>query len=139
MDLEELRCMVRKSLREHLKEVRRGLRSAPKNLSDFRMQLIVAFAATSQHGLSEWVENETLDGGHVFNEVYSTYDNIMTELDGAPTINRDAEYKNIAPSYIHDLVVDLVGLHGVGNRDVDVTEVATKVTAAMVPMSSRRR
>lgn len=142
MDVNELRSMIRSSLRRQLKETRQKL-STPKNLSDFRLALSAALEkAGAPADLVDQVSDVGYEGGGVFEAVFGTWRNIWAEMQAEEPDMQGDVYLEVAPEYVHDLVVDLAHEYqnpmnyepGRRVKKINTADLAKKLKAAMFPV-----
>jgi hypothetical protein len=128
MDLTQLRRMVRASIQARLNETAVILTSAPKNLSEFRLQFIVALGKVkASPSLILQVENEVYAGGRLFEDVYAAYKYIAAELKDVPQRQRDVEYRSIAPECLYEMACNVLS----GER-TNVPLLASRIVEAML-------
>lgn len=137
VDSNSIRRMIRASIRAHMREAVKSVNAAPRSLLDFRHKLADALhEAGAPHDLVEQLDNEDLVDRQLFAEVFSTYDKIVTELKNVPEHHQAAEYRSIAPSYVHDLVQDIVRTHrsssGLSSVDSGSRNLASRVVKIML-------
>ena len=145
MTLNELKSIIRKTVKQQLKEASQKL-SSPKNLSDFRLALSHALEqAGAPADLVDEVSDVGYEGGGVFEAVFSTWRNIEAEMQSESPDKRGDVYLEIAPYYIHDLIIDLAAAYqdpmnyepGRRVKKLNTEDLANKVKAAMFPVMKK--
>ena len=146
MELKELRKIIRTYLQTQLKEAAAAPKKAPKNLSTFRSRLADALSQVgAPDDLVDEVNDVDLQGGEIFETIYSAWENIKAELQDLKASERDAEYPSLASSYVHDMVLDIVGAYSdsmnyePGRRvpRLDAAGLATATVSAMFPVKKK--
>lgn len=109
MDINEVRKMVRRSLKTQIKEALSHLTGPPKTLNDFRKVLASALSgAGAPTELVEEVSYLDMQGGGVFGAIWSAWENIETELRGLKGPELKDAWIECIEFYVHDCVIDMM-------------------------------
>lgn len=145
MDTKELRSMIRSSLKRQIKEAKQKLTS-PKSLSDFRAAVANAMrTAGAPTDLVDEVGDVGYEGGGVFEAIWNTWQNIEAEIQYAKGPEKDQVYRDVAPGYVHDMVLDIIDAYqnaynyepGRKPSKLNGARLAADFVAAMFPPSQR--
>lgn len=109
MSIDEVKNMIRASLKAKLLEERMRIQSIPQDFDDFRCVFRHALVKTGAHSLAEGVEDVSSPGG-IFESIYEIWSNIEAELIGIKNLKERAIVWNEAIEFYMPDVLDALGL-----------------------------
>ena len=119
MDINTVRSMIRRSIRQQLSESLQQLSTAPKTLSDFRRILAAGLNGAGLDLLADEVADVDLEGGEVFDAIWRAWTNIEDELRHVKDPAERLEvWKECVDFYVYDCIVDMLDqTETAGRRD----------------------
>ena len=125
MDVNDIRQMIRKSIRSMLNDARRAALSPPKDFVSFRMRLESALASVG----SPAALIEAVRGEDCFSEVWSVWSDMESEMSRVvDSSERLAEWSSLVDHHIPDLVSEVAAARRVC---ADATRLGRAVAEAM--------
>jgi len=109
MDLEEIRDMIRTSLRLKLAEESRRFKHVPRDFNDFRRNFRSALGKTGELTLAESVEDDHSPDG-IFETIHEVWSSIEPELSGVVDARERSTIWNEAIEFYMPSVLDELGL-----------------------------
>lgn len=145
MTLNELRLIIRKTVASQLAEAKQKS-STPRSLSDFRTAVATALKKVdAPKDFVDEVADVGNEGGGVFQAIWDTWRNLEAEMQYLPAEEAAAVYRDEAPGYVHDMVLDMVDAYqnaynyepGRKPSKIDGAKIAVRLEAAMFPPPKR--
>jgi hypothetical protein len=141
MTLNELRQMIRVSVKRQIAEAAKSSTSPPDTFTKFRNVFSTALkAAGAPEDLVDEASDTSYEGGPVFGAMWDAWSNIESEMRGIKNpVDRRDEWLGMVEYYVHDAVLDMVGgfldpmNYEPGRRvkKIDAPALAKKVVAVM--------
>lgn len=106
MDFNELKKLIRTSLRLKIKEIS-AKKSAINSFSDFRRGIALSL---EREGVLQSIVDEILlhDGGIIFESVYEAWESIELETQHSSARSRSDAWNEVAPYYISKSVIEVL-------------------------------
>jgi hypothetical protein len=141
MNLNELRLIVRNTIRRQLKEIAETS-LVPKSWGDFRKHFAEKLEmAGAPMDLVDEVGDVDSEGGGISQVLYTTWRNIKDDMDGD-----ESSWQEMVDYYVHDAVIDMVGefenswnyAPGAkkGKKPIDAAALAKEVVKAWTPQKA---
>jgi len=141
MTLNELRRMIRASVKRQIAEAAKAAASPPDSFMKFRNVFSAALtAAGAPEDHVDEASDTSYEGGPVFGAMWDAWSNIESEMRGIKDpVDRRDEWLSMVEYYVHDAVLDMVGgflnpmNYEPGRRvkKIDAGALAKKVVAVM--------
>lgn len=113
MDINTIRVMIRRSIRNQIKESIGRLSSPPQSFAEFRRVFAVALGETGHPELAVQVGDLDLHDGDIFRTVWNSWLALEHELRSTTSEEeRLSTWCELVPFYVHDCVVDMLGDEG---------------------------
>lgn len=142
MNVNELKKMIRAAIKNQIKEAKQKAATSPITLAQFRKNIAAGLkkCGAPQDFIRE-VGDVGYEGGGVFEAIWDTWRNIEAELEFVSGAEKEATYRDVAPGYVHDMVLDMVDAYNnaynyePGRRPskIDASRLAVDLEEAMFP------
>ena len=109
MDLEEIRCMIRTSLRLKLTEESKRCNRVPRDFDDFKRILQNAINKTGKRALAESIEDDHSPDG-IFETVHEVWSSIEAELRDVKSERERSSIWNESIEFYMPNVLDEIGI-----------------------------
>lgn len=134
MDLEELKLLIRSTLKKKIKEASVKDRQPSSNFSDFRRRFADALEFS---GAPYTLVDEARDAnssGHVFNSIYDAWKDIQVEMNLVDSASAVEVWNDSVEFHVRKSVLDMISVHMnpessecFENLDLDPSDLSDKV------------
>lgn len=129
MDLEVIRAMIRKSLKNKIREHRMLLRQPPQDFSSYQRVFVKALeVAKAPESLIEEVQRSTYTGETMFDIMWNNWSDIQSEMDGVPSgAEKRRVWNESIDFYIRGSVLQMLEEHSAPvDRHEKITETVVR-------------
>lgn len=110
MDLEELKTIIRSSLKKKLKEIAINSRNPIIDFSQFKLEFSHALESSgAPESLVLEIQRNT--PGHAFDSLYEAWQGIQAELSYVPSAQRINVWNDAVEYYVRKAVLDMASVH----------------------------